>query len=46
MQRRELWAVVKSDAWGLGLLPVARTCLDAGARRLCIMDIAEARLLR
>ncbi len=43
---RELWAVVKSNAYGLGLERVARTCIDAGAQRLCVVDIAEALQLR
>ncbi len=43
---RELWAVVKLDAYGLGLVPVARACLDAGAQRLCVVDMEEARALR
>ncbi|MBC5825198.1 MAG: alanine racemase [Candidatus Eremiobacteraeota bacterium] len=42
----ELWAVVKSNAYGQGLLPVAEACLKAGARRLCVIDIGEARALR
>lgn len=43
---RELWAVIKSNAYGLGLERVARTCLDAGAQRLCVVDMAEALQLR
>ena len=43
---RELWAVVKSNAYGLGLVPVARACIEAGAQRLCVIDIQEARELR
>ena len=43
---RELWAVVKSNAYGLGAIDVSRACLAAGAARLCIVDLAEARELR
>lgn len=43
---RELWAVVKANAYGLGLVRVARACLEAGARRLCVVDVDEARTLR
>ena len=43
---REVWAVVKSDAYGLGAVAVARACVDAGAARLAIFDVEEARPLR
>ena len=43
---RELWAVVKSDAYGCGVVDVARACLAAGAARLVVFDIEEARPLR
>lgn len=43
---RELWAVVKSDAYGCGAVAVARACLDAGAARLVVFDVGEARALR
>ena len=43
---RELWPVVKSNAYGLGLITVSRACLEEGAQRLCVVDIAEARELR
>ncbi len=39
---RELWAVVKSNAYGLGLVSVARACVEAGAQRLCVVDMQEA----
>src|ERR1700674_98872 len=42
LAERELWAVVKSNAYGLGLIPVARACLEAGAHRLCVVDMQEA----
>jgi len=43
---RELWAVVKSDGYGLGAIEVSRACLEAGATRLCVIDLSEARELR
>jgi alanine racemase len=43
---RELWAVVKSDAYGCGAVDVARACVDAGAARLVIFDVEEARPIR
>ena len=43
---RELWAVVKSNAYGLGLVRVSRACAEAGAHRLCVIDMQEARELR
>ncbi|MBV8082643.1 MAG: alanine racemase [Candidatus Eremiobacteraeota bacterium] len=43
---RELWAVVKSDAYGLGLGRVAPVCIEAGAQRLCVVDMSEALELR
>lgn len=43
---KELWAVVKSNAYGLGLERVARACVDSGAQRLCVVDLSEALELR
>ncbi|MFY1687527.1 alanine racemase [Plantactinospora sp. WMMB782] len=42
----ELLAVVKADAFGHGVLPVARTVLAAGARWLGVTSRAEALTLR
>ncbi|MET7418530.1 alanine racemase [Dactylosporangium sp. NPDC005555] len=44
--RAETMAVVKADAFGHGVLPVARTVLAAGATWLGVTSIAEARRLR
>lgn len=41
-----LMAVVKADAYGHGLLPVALTALRAGAHWLGVAQVAEARTLR
>jgi alanine racemase len=43
---RELWPVVKSNAYGMGLVRVSRACIEAGAQRLCVIDMQEARALR
>jgi alanine racemase len=42
----ELWAVVKSDAYGHGAADVARAALDAGATALCVATVAEGLSLR
>ncbi len=42
----ELWAVVKANAYGHGIIPVARTALTAGATRLAVARIAEGVALR
>lgn len=39
-------AVVKADAYGHGILPVATTCLEAGATWLGVAQLAEALHLR
>lgn len=39
-------AVVKADAYGHGLLPVAETVLEAGAQALCVAETHEAAKLR
>lgn len=39
-------AVVKADAYGHGMLPVARAALDAGATWLGVADLSEAFALR
>lgn len=43
---RPLWAVVKCDAYRMGMEPVARAALSAGAERLCVVEISEASDLR
>lgn len=42
----ELSAVVKADAYGHGLLPVARVFTAAGVDRLCVASLDEALALR
>jgi len=43
---RPLWAVVKCDGYRLGMVPVARACISAGAERLCVVEVPEAVELR
>jgi len=43
---KELWAVVKSDGYGLGATDVARAALSGGATRLCVIELDEAKRLR
>jgi alanine racemase len=42
----ELWAVVKADGYGHGMVDVAGAALDAGARALCVATVGEALRLR
>ena len=42
----DLNAVVKADAYGHGLVPVARVFESAGADRLCVASLDEALALR
>ena len=41
-----IWAVLKGNGYGLGLLPMAELCRDAGLSRFAVTEIAEARALR
>lgn len=42
----EVWAVVKADAYGHGVVAVAQTALAAGAHGLCVALVSEAEQLR
>jgi alanine racemase len=42
----DLWAVVKADAYGHGVVDVAGVALSEGARTLCVVTLAEALELR
>jgi alanine racemase len=42
----ELWAVVKADAYGHGMLDSARAALEAGAALLCVITAQEGEALR
>ena len=41
-----IWAVVKGDGYGLGVLPLAETLSEEGINRFCITDVREAEILR
>jgi alanine racemase len=41
-----MWAVVKCEAYRMGMVQVSRACLEAGAERLCVVEMWEAQLLR
>ena len=41
-----IWAVLKGNGYGLGLLPMAETCRAAGLDHFAVTEIAEARTLR
>ena len=41
-----IWAVVKGDGYGLGVLPLAEILYAHGIRNFCITDIKEAQILR
>jgi alanine racemase len=42
----EFWAVVKADGYGHGAVDVARVALEAGARCLCVVTLAEGLEMR
>ena len=41
-----IWAVLKGNGYGLGLLPIAETCRAAGLDHFAVTEIADARALR
>ncbi len=41
-----IWAVVKGNGYGLGVLPLAEILYENGIRHFCITDIKEAQILR
>ena len=41
-----IWAVVKGDGYGLGILPLARFLKDHGIQRFCVTEVDEAKTLR
>lgn len=42
----EVWAVVKADAYGHGVVDIANAALEAGVRGLCVALVSEAEQLR
>lgn len=41
-----VWAVLKGDGYGLGTVPMAALCSDAGVTRFAVTELREARALR
>ena len=41
-----IWAVLKGNGYGLGLLPMAQICRECGITRFCITEPNDAALLR
>jgi len=41
-----IWAVLKGDGYGLGIVPMARILRDQGVLRYCVTEVSEARALR
>ena len=41
-----LWAVLKGDGYGLGLLPMAAICREAGVDHFAVTEVQEVRALR
>lgn len=41
-----IWAVVKGDGYGLGVLPLAEALAEEGIDRFCVTEVREAELLR
>ena len=41
-----LWAVLKGDGYGLGLLPMAQLCAEEGIDHFAVTEVAEAQALR
>ena len=44
--KAEVWAVLKGDGYGLGLLPLARLLRQQGIDRFAVTEVSEARRLR
>lgn len=42
----QIWAVVKGNGYGLGLVPLARHLNDLGINNFCVAEVREAELLR
>ena len=41
-----IWAVIKGDGYGLGVLPLAELLGEHGIDRFCVTSLREARILR
>ena len=41
-----IWAVLKGNGYGLGIVPFARILREQGIDRFCVTEVSEARALR
>ena len=41
-----IWAVIKGDGYGLGVLPLAEVLSEEGITHFCVTDVKEAEILR
>ena len=41
-----IWAVLKGNGYGIGVLPLARHLAEAGIDHFCVTEVREAELLR
>ena len=44
--KAQLFAVVKGNGYGLGLVPLAAICRDAGVTTFCVTEVLDAKQLR
>ena len=44
--KTQIWAVVKGNGYGLGLVPLAQRLSEHGIDRFCVTEVREAELLR
>ena len=44
--KAQLFAVVKGNGYGLGLVPLAAICRDAGVTTFCVTEVPDAKQLR
>ena len=44
--KARLFAVVKGNGYGLGLIPLAAICRDAGVDTFCVTEVSDAKQLR
>ncbi len=43
---KQVYAVVKANAYGHGMIPVAKAALEAGVQGFCVANVDEALALR
>ena len=44
--KTQIWAVVKGNGYGLGLVPLAQRLSEHGINHFCVTEVREAELLR